>query len=241
MFLSNQGLYSITYGQELNLIANAIPVSEPIQDLFRRINWDFAENAVGVYHDNRYFLAIPLDESTKNNAVFVYNFLNEGWESLDLYENLDIRDMFQAPVNGFNRLFFVTDNGAVHITEEREGADRYEVDIQEVVAKPIQSVLTTRRYIMSNLGLKRYSRSTSLLTGQSGSLTSTIEAITKDPDNDKIIETKTLDVKDEDYKLRSRIGLRGYGCQLTYRSNNLKVRGCTVDATVTGRNNLDRE
>jgi hypothetical protein len=37
--------------------------SDPIQPLIDRINWQYASGAAGVYHDNRYYLAVPLDDA----------------------------------------------------------------------------------------------------------------------------------------------------------------------------------
>ena len=40
---------------------------------------------MATYWENRYYLAVPLDDSEANNAVLVYNFINKAWESVDTY------------------------------------------------------------------------------------------------------------------------------------------------------------
>jgi len=54
------------------------PLSRPIQSYIDRINWQYAvDKACSVFYDNKYFIAVPLDTSTYNNYVFIYNPLND--------------------------------------------------------------------------------------------------------------------------------------------------------------------
>jgi hypothetical protein len=66
----------------------ADPISAPIDDVIQRINRNYASNAVATYWNNRYYLAVPLDDSTVNNTVLVYNFILKQWESVDTYPTL---------------------------------------------------------------------------------------------------------------------------------------------------------
>src|SRR5207245_11045342 len=49
---------------EFNKIQGVVlPVSDPIQPLINRINWRYAGNAQAAYWNNRYYLAVPLDDA----------------------------------------------------------------------------------------------------------------------------------------------------------------------------------
>lgn len=62
-FLSSLGVMSIRQTEQNKLQGVALPVSEAIQPLIDRINWKYAMNAVAAYWDNKYYLAVPLDDA----------------------------------------------------------------------------------------------------------------------------------------------------------------------------------
>jgi len=63
IFLSQLGVMSLRQTEQNKLQGVVMPLSEPIQPLIDRINWKYASTAVGAYWDNRYYLAVPLDEA----------------------------------------------------------------------------------------------------------------------------------------------------------------------------------
>lgn len=95
LFLSDNGVYILNPAgvgngagntpEGMRLLTIAEPLSAPISDVISRINFNAVENAVATYWENRYYLAVPLDDSEVNNAVLVYNFINKAWESVDTY------------------------------------------------------------------------------------------------------------------------------------------------------------
>jgi len=95
LFLSDNGVYILNPAgagngagntpEGMRLLTIAEPLSAPISDVIARINFNAVENAVATYWENRYYLAVPLDDSEANNAVLVYNFINKAWESVDTY------------------------------------------------------------------------------------------------------------------------------------------------------------
>jgi hypothetical protein len=88
-FLSDNGVYLLqpqpASAESMKLLTMADPISAPIDDVIQRINRTYAGNAVATYWNNRYYLAVPLDDSTVNNTVLVYNFILKNWESVDTY------------------------------------------------------------------------------------------------------------------------------------------------------------
>lgn len=83
MFLSDNGVYALDFIDLYNLRGQDVPLSESIQETIDTINQDYAHNAVSVYFDNRYYLAVPVNGSTTNNRLIIYNFINKQWESVD--------------------------------------------------------------------------------------------------------------------------------------------------------------
>ncbi len=91
-FLSDNGVYFLqpqpASSDSMKLLTMSEPISAPIDDVIQRINRNYSSNAVATYWNNRYYLAIPLDGSTVNNTVLVYNFILKQWESVDTYPTL---------------------------------------------------------------------------------------------------------------------------------------------------------
>lgn len=95
LFLSDNGVYMLNPAgagqggantpEGMRLLTIAEPLSAPINDVIARINYNYVDRAVASYWDNRYYLSVPLDDSTRNNATLVYNFVNKAWESVDTY------------------------------------------------------------------------------------------------------------------------------------------------------------
>jgi len=87
LFLSDKGVYSIRQAFDEKLEAGTEPISEPIQPLIDRIIWDQVEWATATFHNNRYYLSVPMfgeqTLSSENVVTLVYNFTNKAWESMD--------------------------------------------------------------------------------------------------------------------------------------------------------------
>jgi hypothetical protein len=61
-------------------------ISQPIQDIFdgtnvdgQTLNTNEVQLAAAVYYNNKYILAIPIQNSTVNNLVLVYDFISQSW------------------------------------------------------------------------------------------------------------------------------------------------------------------
>ena len=68
IFLSDNGVYSTQFFDEYNLRGTETPLSEPINETIKRINKDQSSQAVAVYFDNRYFIAVPVDKFRDNRT-----------------------------------------------------------------------------------------------------------------------------------------------------------------------------
>lgn len=107
-FLSDDGVYAVSQALDNKLQAASEPVSAPMQPLFDRVNWAAASRAVGIYHESKYLLAMPIDGAEHNNCLVVYDFLNQGWSGWWEFDWLDAAFMLRLTVAGRRRLVVVT-------------------------------------------------------------------------------------------------------------------------------------
>ena len=253
-FLSDNGVYAVRFEDLYNLRGASIPLSESIDPIIKRINKDYAYNAVAIYHDNRYYLSVPLDSSTVNNTILVYNFLNNGWESIDTVAaaGWDIDNLIRAGAGSLNKLYAVNSFGGIHILEDREdNNDFLATNVgQSDSAYSIPSYVTTRQYTGGTMDRKRYNsfeiQAESSETNKSD-IDITFEA--ENPDSVNVMDSfsdllgNTLDVG-EDASVRGRIGnVRGYGGQFTLspRIGRPKIRSLKVSSQLTDLNISSKE
>ena len=247
LFLSDKGVYSLQFIDEYNLRGKEIPLSEPIQPFIDRINNRFINRAVAVYFDNRYWLAVPLDSSAENNHILVYNFLNQGWESIDSVDSLqfNVRDMLIGREGEENRLYITTSEGGVHKVDELDQGDQVSVvaGVNQSSTLDIQSKLITREYDCDTFDRKVFSRSEIHLKSQPNS-TSDADIVyeTTDPDRTQSAQSASsllgsVLAQGEDASIRSRVRLRGYGCSvnITPTQGRPYVRGVKIEGRITDR------
>jgi hypothetical protein len=246
LFLSDNGVYSVDFQDLYNLRGASVPMSEAINPLIQRINTAYIANSVAIYHDNRYYLAVPLDTSTENNAILVYNFLNQGWESLDTIEQTgwNVRNLIRAGAGGLNKLYAINQNGGIHILDSREDDLDY-INLQVGGTPrgiPVNSELKTRQYTGGTMDRKRFN-SFELQAQSSDSNVSdvAIAFLTQNPDSAEFLDSlstmlgATLPIS-EDVSARGRIGnIRGYGGQflLAPLIGRPKIRTIKIAAQLT--------
>jgi hypothetical protein len=81
-FLSSDGIRSVVRSMADDFYTVGVPMSEPVKDIIARINRGFISKSNAAFHNNRYFLALPLDSSTTCNYVLVYNTIFGSFEGL---------------------------------------------------------------------------------------------------------------------------------------------------------------
>jgi hypothetical protein len=248
IFLSDNGVYSTQFFDEYNLRGTETPLSEPINVTIERINKAYWQNSVGVYFDNRYFLAVPLDTSTKNNAIIIYNFLNKQWESIDQVNDSDfnISNLLVVGDGTERGVYAVNDIGGVQKLNERvDGVDRVITQVGGAETNiDVNGSLTTRQYTLQSLDRKRWkSFEMHIESSASASSDFTLSGETENPDSaltlgrlsDAKYNGASLDPA-EDVSIRGRIGNnRGYGIQFTINNTTgrpkiraIKVQGSTA-------------
>lgn len=78
----------------------ATPVSQAVQDVIERISWPHAYRACATFHQNQYFLSIPV-ESEWPNTVLVFNTITGGWTT---FSGWKATAMCSQPFEGQRRL-----------------------------------------------------------------------------------------------------------------------------------------
>jgi hypothetical protein len=260
-FLSDDGVYAVEFLDQYNLRGADEPISKNIQPYIDRISSQYADKAVGVIYENRYYLAVPLDSAPNagdargNNAILVFNFLNKAWESLDTFGDSEflIEDFIVGSADKRNNIYAVTANGGLHELEAVETAnDRLNVTNLGTTAidAPINARLTTRGYDFQTLDRKRFTDSQvniQTLAGEQGEYQ--IEFAAEDPDaavqigttSDFLggeILTPSIQGESETASIRCRLGgVRGFtGTMILTRTvGSPKINSVKVSGSITNR------
>lgn len=270
LFLSDNGVYMLNPAgagqgntntpEGMRLLTLAEPLSAPISDVIARINFAAVGKAVATYWENRYYLAVPIDGSSVNNAVLIYNFLNKAWESVDTYNvNQAIQDFVVAKRGSRRRLFMVDKNEGLFLMEELEW-DEFNASAPGVTGTPtlpfyipatlsalsfpaitIQAELVTRAYTFQTNREKRYS-SVSIDAAFTAGAAIQTSFITVNPDYNTVINSYGSPLS-EDVTLRLPVRKSGYYSQVRFVSTNLRpsIRSVTVEAIVPGHMTQSRK
>ena len=261
LFLSDGGVYMMTpqaattpEGMRMGVMGE--PLSAPIDDFIQRINNQQVHKAVGAYFNNRYYLAIPLDDSSANNVVVIYNFINKQWESIDTFTTgMDVSFMFTAIWEYKRRLFFVDREQGLFLTEEIADGDHYDnstvnnslpLELPFILEDPLDDDAFTRFHIDSKLITRSYNfdfsedkRFSQVEIDVYAVASSQIEtkALIKNPDSETVLDVfgvGTTANSTRDLPIRK----VGSTClfQIKSYNNQSSVRSLFVTAVRTGNN-----
>jgi hypothetical protein len=248
IFLSDNGVYGTQFIDEYNLRGTETPLSESINETIKRINQEAWDKSVALYFDNRYYLAVPIDGASDNNAILIYNFLNKQWESVDTVDNANYHTTNMIVVgDGNDRGVYAVNNiGGVHRLDNRvDGVDRVITQIGGSQISPsIPASLKTRQYTFGNIDRKQW-KEFDLHVQSSESNTSDFDIAieTENPDFEGSVGSlstfngSALAVG-EDVSIRGRIGnRRGYGIQfqINNTSGRPRIRAIEVEGSTSMR------
>jgi len=228
-FLSASGVYRLDSSfEDLKVRGRTMPLSDPVQDQLADITGSAIQTSLGVYHDNRYYLAIPTGGATGPNRVLIYSFLNEAWESVDTYP-FEITSLQVSQYDGVRRLFAVTRAGSLYLLEQRADGD---VPPLSDAPLPVAGLLRTRRYQGPRPGKKRWLRASASIILPAGAGQAGLKAVTQNPDVDLDLGTVTqASGGEEDYEVKRPMRLRAHevSLEIDTRAGRPTVRGLTVD------------
>jgi hypothetical protein len=236
-FLSDAGVYRLDARLDLKLRGDTRPLSDPISDQIARIPKEAAENAVGLWHDNRYWLAAPVDGADINNAFFIYSALNEQWETIDYY-GFGLDNLLVSGHTGDRRLYAASRAGKLFLLEDVErGDDPPDSTLREEFFTAVAGRIRTRRYGFGSMTTKRYVRSLAdVVLPDTGSIA--IKALMVNPDREITLvpgQTNTSGLA-EDYTLKQPIRQKAHYAELEFltTANRPEIRNVSIEATVEG-------
>ena len=261
IFLSDNGVYGTQFLDEYNLRGTETPLSEPINETINRINKVHWEESRAVYFDNRYYIAVPLDDAQRNNAILIFNFLNAQWESIDMVADetggvnvdWDIENLIVAGSGLMRGVYAINQLGGIHKLDTRlDGRDRVVTAIgQPATTYSVPASITTRQYTMGTMDRKRFNQF-ELHVESSSTNTSNFDILaeTENPDSDINLQSLSTYIDGdvlaagEDVSIRGRIGnRRGYGIQYTINNTQgrPKIRAIETEGAISFRSSTSAE
>ena len=144
VYMSDQNINMLSLTSTSNALQHrTLPLSQNITNIFKRVNWAYANKVSMAYFDNKLFVALPLDNSAYCNTVCVYNFITEQWFgewNFDAAIGMAIQGWVTGVYGGIQRLHCVTESGRIFVL-----VDGY-YDMMGTIQAEIQSSLLTRAY-----------------------------------------------------------------------------------------------
>jgi len=244
-YLSDNGVHSLTTGINANaststpvalLKVRNEPLSATIDPDIQNINFTAAQdNAHGVYHNNRYYLAVPTGTNTQNDSLYIYNTLNAAWESIDTFpSNTYLDRLIVMRKNGVGRLYATSQDGEVWLTEEKDFDEVGSVGNE--TQTPIAGTITTRRYTLQNIDIKRWHYG--MLNWESTTSSDTVKVTVNTQNPDSTEDILTTSKSTGDFTNRFSLGRkRGYGLELklTTSGGRPKIRSLVASGRVNLR------
>jgi len=163
-YASRRGIVSMAQTEQSKVRGVDLPLSEAIQPLIDRIDARNESKIRLAYWDNKLWVACPIDggNNGENNALLVYDFLNQAWVSHDNGNAIKPKEFFVAEYNNSQRLFYIGTDGFINLVEEQyEGDDVADLSkLDGVTTEQISSYLLTRGYGQPSVDHKSYRTAT---------------------------------------------------------------------------------
>jgi len=131
------------------------PLSFPIQDVLNRINRGVASKAAGIFWNNRYLLALPLDSSTTNNYIVVFNTITQKWSGG--WTNLPVSYFAVRNDAGTEKLIMglANDNKVIEFLDYVAEADTTDATYTDYNGTTVPYHFITRAMIFGDLDSKK--------------------------------------------------------------------------------------
>ena len=234
-FLSDAGVYRLDSQLDLKLRGDTKPLSDPIADQLADLNASRLYDAVGLWYSNRYYLAVPLAGADTNNGVFLYNALNDQWETRDIY-GFGVDDFLVATRASARRLFVSNQAGKLMLLDEIEAGDQ-SPDAQANVITPVPGRIVTRRYGMGTMSSKRFTRVLAdAVLPSTGSIR--VTANLRNPDTNEVLVPglENTTGAGNDYSLKLPIRRKAHYAEITIETlaDRPEIRNVSVEAALAG-------
>lgn len=151
-FLADDGVRSLAFtaaSETQHQLSTAL--SYPVQDYINRINWAQVGNtACATFWRNLYMLAVPLDSSTTNNYVLVYNTVTQSWAGIWL--NLPVNCFGSHEVSAVSRLMMGlgTASRVIDYNDYIQPSNWVDATFQDYDASAVQPRVVTKSYMLND-------------------------------------------------------------------------------------------
>jgi hypothetical protein len=232
-FLSDAGVYRLDARLDLQLRGDTKPLSDPIADQFERLDPVASENAVGVWHDNRYLLSVPQTAGANPRAwLFIWSALNDQWETRDDY-GFGIDDLLVVTEGSRRRVMATSQAGTIMMLNEEQAGDNAPDPSITGYVGTVAGRIVTRRYGMASMHTKRFLRSLSdvVLPDTAGI---TVRARLTNPDAEITLVPGQANTSglSEDYTLKQPIRQKAHYCELEFltTADRPEIRNVSIEA-----------
>lgn len=126
-----RGFVNIRQSESGKLIGVDLPMSAPIQKLVDRIDWTEKDTIKLANWNSHLYAHVPI-ASEEDYCVLVFSFVSaaklgdtsQGWMPLDTSSELNVLEWIKQPLDGAERLFYLSPSGWVNLMEESEQGDQ---------------------------------------------------------------------------------------------------------------------
>jgi hypothetical protein len=233
-FLSDAGVYRLDTQLDLKLRGDTKPLSDPVADLFERIDQSKVQRAFGIWHSNRYILAVPTLDSPDetNDLVVTWSALNDQWESRDIY-GIGVDALVVGTYSNVRRIFNVRRTGKLYLLDEKDNGTDDEPSGSNV--GQVVGTIKTRRYNMGTMSSKRFVRSLAdVVLPDDGSIV--VKANLINPDAEiTLVPGQTNDSGlAEDYTLKQPIRRKAHAAELIFETTaeRPEIRNVSIEAAL---------
>ena len=221
---------------DLKLRGDTKPLSDPVADQFERIDQSKVQRAFGLWHNNRYTLAVPTLDSPDdtNDLVITYSALNEQWESRDTYD-IGVDALIVGTYSDARRVFNVRRTGKLYLLDEK--ADGTDDEPSGTNVDQYSGIIKTRRYSMGNMHSKRFTRALSdVVLPDDGSITVKANLINPDAEITLLPGQSNDTGVGEDYTLKQPIRRKAHAAELIFQTNlqRPEIRNVSIEAALEG-------
>jgi hypothetical protein len=233
-FLSDAGVYRLDTQLDLKLRGDTKPLSDPVADLFERIDQSKVQRAFGIWHSNRYILAVPTLDSPDdtNDLVVTWSALNDQWESRDVY-GIGVDALVVGTYSNVGRIFNVRRTGKLYLLDEN--ANGKDDEPSGSLQSQVTGTIKTRRYNMQTMSSKRFLRSLAdVVLPDDGSIV--VKANLINPDAEiTLVPGQTNDSGlAEDYTLKQPIRRKAHAAELMFETTaeRPEIRNVSIEAAL---------
>jgi hypothetical protein len=231
-FLSDAGVYRLDTQLDLKLRGDTKPLSDPVADLFERIDQSKVQRAFGIWHNNRYILAVPTLDSPDetNDLVVAWSALNDQWESRDIY-GIGVDALVVGTYDNVRRIFNVRRTGKLYLLDEKDNGTDDEPSGSNV--GQVVGTIKTRRYNMGTMSSKRFTRSLAdVVLPDDGSITVKANLINPDAEITLVPGQSNDTGVGEDYTLKQPIRRKAHAAELIFETTSRRpeIRNVSIEA-----------